>query len=107
MSHSKDGCTAISSLPSGMVFTVHLREFLTWSGGGHHASLLFAPDVPASVSLSSTGPMMGILRGANFPVNSCLIPPGARLLIFSDGVFEIWRDKHAGIGPPASAILRL
>lgn len=74
---------------------------LTWSGGGHHASLLFAPDVPASVSLSSTGPMMGILRGANFPVNSCLIPPGARLLIFSDGVFEIWRDKHAAWDWPA------
>ena len=38
--------------------------------------------------------MMGVLRGANFPVNSCLIPPGARLLIFSDGVFEIFRDEH-------------
>jgi predicted ATPase/energy-coupling factor transporter ATP-binding protein EcfA2 len=76
-------------------------RLLTWSGGGHHASLLFAPDVPASVSLSSTGPMMGILRGANFPVNSCLIPPGARLLIFSDGVFEIWRDKHAAWDWPA------
>ena len=38
--------------------------------------------------------MMGMLRGANFPVNSCLIPPGARLLIFSDGVFEIFRDEH-------------
>ncbi len=47
---------------------------LTWSGGGHHASLLFAPDAPASVFLSSTGPMMGILRGANFPANSCLVP---------------------------------
>jgi serine phosphatase RsbU (regulator of sigma subunit) len=33
--------------------------------------------------------MMGILRGANFPVNSCLVPSGARLLIFSDGVFEM------------------
>ena len=37
---------------------------------------------------------MGMLRGANFPVNSCLIPPGARLLIFSEGVFEIYRDEQ-------------
>jgi sigma-B regulation protein RsbU (phosphoserine phosphatase) len=74
---------------------------LTWSGGGHHASLLFAPDAPAPVFLSSTGPMMGILHGANFPANSCLIPPGARLLIFSDGVFEVWSDEHAAWDWPA------
>jgi predicted ATPase/energy-coupling factor transporter ATP-binding protein EcfA2 len=74
---------------------------LTWSGGGHHASLLFAPDAPASLFLSSTGPMMGILRGANFPVKSCLIPSGARLLIFSDGVFEIWSDKGVAWDLPA------
>jgi len=45
--------------------------------------------------------MMGILRGANFPANSCVIPRGARLLIFSDGVFEIWRDKQAAWDWPA------
>jgi hypothetical protein len=63
--------------------------------------------VPASVSLSSTGPMMGILRGANFPVNSCLIAPGARLLIFSDGCLKSGVTSMPGIGPLASAILRL
>jgi serine phosphatase RsbU (regulator of sigma subunit) len=45
--------------------------------------------------------MMGILRGANFPVKSCLIPSGARLLIFSDGVFEIWSDKGVAWDLPA------
>ncbi len=74
---------------------------LTWAGGGHHASLLFAPDAPASVYLSSTGPMMGILRDANFPANSCLVPVGARLLIFSDGVFEIFNDHQAAWDLPA------
>lgn len=38
---------------------------------------------------------MGVLRGADFPAQSCCIPPGARLLIFSDGVFEIFRDGRA------------
>ena len=74
---------------------------LTWSGGGHHASLLFAPDAPTPAFLSSTGPMMGILPGARFPANSCLIPSGARLFIFSDGVFEIWSDHHAAWDWPA------
>jgi serine phosphatase RsbU (regulator of sigma subunit) len=74
---------------------------LTWAGGGHHASLLFAPGAPASVYLSSTGPMMGILRGANFPANSCLVPARARLLIFSDGVFEIFNEHQAAWDLPA------
>ena len=39
--------------------------------------------------------MMGILHGADFPAKSCPVPPGARLLIFSDGVFEIFRDENA------------
>jgi sigma-B regulation protein RsbU (phosphoserine phosphatase) len=36
--------------------------------------------------------MMGVLRGVAFPAQSSRIPAGARLLIFSDGVFEIFRD---------------
>ena len=37
---------------------------------------------------------MGVLRQAEFPARSRLIPAGARLLIFSDGVFEIFREKR-------------
>jgi serine phosphatase RsbU (regulator of sigma subunit) len=36
--------------------------------------------------------MMGVLRGIDFPVQSCQVPTDVRLLIFSDGVFEIFRD---------------
>ena len=39
--------------------------------------------------------MMGILRGQSYPARSCQIPVGARLFIFSDGVFEIFRDGKA------------
>ena len=45
--------------------------------------------------------MMGIMRGAKFPANSCNVPPGARLLIFSDGVFEIFNDRQAAWDLPA------
>ena len=37
---------------------------------------------------------MGVLRQAEFPAQSVTIPADARLLIFSDGVFEIFREKH-------------
>jgi phosphoserine phosphatase RsbU/P len=39
--------------------------------------------------------MLGVMRCADFPAQSCQIPAGARLLIFSDGVFEIFRDGRA------------
>ena len=37
---------------------------------------------------------MGVLRQAEFPAQSCDIPAEARLFIFSDGVFEIFREKR-------------
>ncbi len=64
---------------------------MTWSGGGHPPSILLLPGKPNPLRLPSTGLIMGALRGAYFPAQSCQIPAGARLLIFSDGVFEIFR----------------
>jgi predicted ATPase len=67
---------------------------LTWSGGGHHPAVLLIPGQPDPTVLSSEGPMMGVITQAEFPAQSCQIPAEARLLIFSDGVFEIFRDKR-------------
>jgi predicted ATPase len=67
---------------------------LTWAGGGHHPSIVLLPGEPQPIVLSSEGPMMGVLRQAEFPAQSCRMPAEARLLIFSDGVFEIFREKR-------------
>lgn len=42
-----------------------------------------------------------MLRRVEFPVQSCPVPAGARLLIFSDGVFEIYREGRAVWDLPA------
>ena len=65
---------------------------MTWAGGGHPPAIVLLPGEPNPLLLPSSGLMMGVLRGVEFPVQSCRIPAGARLLIFSDGVFEIFRD---------------
>jgi serine phosphatase RsbU (regulator of sigma subunit) len=65
---------------------------LTWSGGGHHPSVLLQGDGPQAAFLESSGPMMGIATGMPFEAFHCTVPPSSRLLIFSDGVFEILRD---------------
>ena len=62
---------------------------LTWSGGGHHPSVVLVPGQPDRIVLTSEGPMMGVLRKAEFPAQSIQIPPETRLLIFSDGVFPL------------------
>ena len=69
---------------------------ITWAGGGHPPSVVLFPGEPDPLLLPSSGLMMGVLRGVDFPAQSCSIPAGARLLIFSDGVFEIFRDGRAG-----------
>src|SRR6202011_261576 len=68
---------------------------MTWGGGGHPPSIVFLRGEPAPLLLPSTGPIMGVLPRVNFPARTCHLTPGARLLIFSDGVFELFRDEQA------------
>ena len=68
---------------------------MTWAGGGHPPSIVLLCGEPHPLLLPSGGLIMGVLRGVDFPARSCRIPAAARLLIFSDGVFEIFRDGHA------------
>jgi tetratricopeptide (TPR) repeat protein len=67
---------------------------LTWAGGGHHPSILLSPGIPQPTLLHSSGLMMGLAPDQEYPAESCHVPPNARLLIFSDGIFEILRDGH-------------
>jgi sigma-B regulation protein RsbU (phosphoserine phosphatase) len=61
---------------------------LRWSGGGHPAALLFAGDGPPA-QLDSQGPMLGMMPWPEFEVGERVVPPGARLYVFSDGAQEI------------------
>jgi serine phosphatase RsbU (regulator of sigma subunit) len=65
---------------------------LTWSGGGHHPSILLAPGARDPILLPSSGMIIGFMSGQEYPAESCEVAAGARLSIFSDGVFEIFRD---------------
>jgi serine phosphatase RsbU (regulator of sigma subunit) len=65
---------------------------LTWAGGGHPPAIVLVSGEKNPLLLPSSGMMMGVLRGQEYPAQSCQIPLGACLLIFSDGVFEIFRD---------------
>ncbi|MHC5009939.1 MAG: SpoIIE family protein phosphatase [Planctomycetota bacterium] len=70
------------------VFRVSTREIL-YCGGGHPAAILASPEVPHPTLLSSSGPMPGAVPGIVYETGRAEIHEGARLLLFSDGVYEI------------------
>jgi predicted ATPase len=68
---------------------------LTYASGGHPSAIVIAPGILQPLEFPATGPVMGALPEAQFSAKASPLPPGSRLLIFSDGVFEIRRDKSA------------
>jgi serine phosphatase RsbU (regulator of sigma subunit) len=67
---------------------------LGWTGGGHHPAILLSPGATTSKLLESGGPIVGCMEGMEFPPESCDVPPSSRLLLFSDGIFEIRRGDE-------------
>ena len=63
---------------------------LSFACGGHPPALLL--DDGRLTPLGTEGPPIGCFPDAQFQCATCEIPPGARLLVFSDGVFEIFME---------------
>jgi sigma-B regulation protein RsbU (phosphoserine phosphatase) len=70
------------------VYRPSTRE-LRWAGGGHPPALLFSPASPIPVALDSEGPMPGMLPGLAYGTSAVVVPVGARMLLYSDGLYEI------------------
>ena len=64
---------------------------LQYAGAGHPAAVFF-PDPGAAdepTLLESGGPMPGVLQDRVYETRTCEIPSGARLFVYSDGVYEV------------------
>ena len=79
---------------------------LSYASGGHPSAIAVLPDSAQPLVFPATGPVMGVLPETTFPATTTSLPPGTRLLIFSDGVFEIRRDKR-GVWNQAACIAHL
>ncbi len=64
---------------------------LRYAGAGHPPALLLARERPgaAPLVLPSAGPMPGVLAGRAYVARECAVPPGSRLLAFTDGLYEV------------------
>ena len=63
---------------------------MRFAGGGHPPSILVRADGTTEI-LASKGPVIGAMPGMKFASAEAVIPPGARLFVFSDGAYEIVR----------------
>ena len=75
------------------VYRPSSRE-LAFASGGHPPALLLVAghdDKPLPVPLSTDGPAVGCVEEgeARYSTATHEVPPGARLMVFSDGVYEI------------------
>jgi sigma-B regulation protein RsbU (phosphoserine phosphatase) len=61
---------------------------LRWSGGAHPPAVLIAPD-GSLTRLDSQGLMIGAATGVPYDTDEIIMQPGSRLLLYSDGIFEL------------------
>ncbi len=65
---------------------------LMYTGGGHPPALLLSGPTRQELTLTqldSQGPIIGMLEDMEFETQTVDLAPAAKLLLFSDGVFEI------------------
>lgn len=78
------------------VYSTDTRE-LAFACGGHPPAVLFVPAEAAPHPLRAAGAIVGGFPGAPYVTDRCHIPPGSRLVAFSDGVYELARPSGATV----------
>jgi len=79
------------------VYEVSTRT-LSYAAAGHPPPILLAPG-EAPRQLQGIGLPIGTFEGLDYDNFSTTIPPGSRLYMYSDGVFEVEKKDNAGMLP--------
>jgi len=85
---------------NGMYFTAWYGVYhaptrtLRHSSGGHPPALLL-PREGGVEEVREPGMIVGLMPGTVYKTGSIVVEPGARLLVFSDGVYEATRPDHS------------
>ena len=78
-------------LPSSTAYWIRTSGKLTYSNAGHPPPYIFHPN---EIALSGAGMPLGVSDEAAWQQGSQEIPPGAILLLYTDGVLET--QNHLG-----------
>jgi phosphoserine phosphatase RsbU/P len=71
------------------VFNRRTRE-LAYASGGHPPAVLLGAEATPQL-LRTPGMIVGFMEEANYQTAHCLVPAGSRLILLSDGAYEIAR----------------
>ena len=69
--------------------TSHELEFVS---AGHNPAFLITPGAEQPRQISASGTPVGLLPGARYTTERASFPPGARLLLYTDGLSEVFRE---------------
>jgi sigma-B regulation protein RsbU (phosphoserine phosphatase) len=67
-------------------------RMLRYASGGHPPAIVVEPKAGSSAQLSVASFMVGAIPDVKYETDAYEMPPGARIYLFSDGVFEIGRE---------------
>jgi serine phosphatase RsbU (regulator of sigma subunit) len=73
-----------------------LLEFIN---AGHNPGCLLGPgaDGAAAQTINASGPPLGLLPGCGYTAEQVVLPPGGRLLLYTDGLTEVFQgDEEFG-----------
>jgi serine phosphatase RsbU (regulator of sigma subunit) len=65
-------------------------EFLN---AGHNPACLLSPGTTAQ-TINASGPPLGLLPGAQYSAERVNLPPGGRLLLYTDGLTEVFQGEE-------------
>lgn len=69
------------------------RHVMEAVNAGHNPGFLVAPGL-SPVQIESSGPPLGLLPNLSYESQQCQIPPGARVLVYTDGLTEVFRGEE-------------
>ncbi|MGE5358122.1 MAG: SpoIIE family protein phosphatase [Bacteroidales bacterium] len=75
----------------------HARRDLAYVAGGHPPAVLVVPGEcgEQTEELGTPNFMIGMVAGASYQTECCRVPPGSRLFVFSDGIYEVCSPSGA------------
>ncbi len=67
---------------------------LEFVNAGHNPAFLLGPDGASPRQIDASGTPLGLLPGARYTTERASFPPGSRLLLYTDGLTEIFRQEE-------------
>lgn len=75
---------------------------ICWASAGHPCPLRLRPAdasiIPLTLPREKRGKVLGLVESASYPTGSARLEPGDRLLLYTDGIYEVFAgDKEFGL----------